>query len=199
MFYEEKELLQELVTREVTIDELGRTDTYDEKKLLEKIKKLSAEETVLLYKIALQVAIVGAGNKNYGYVIVDGKEVDLVALFSRFNIKYGNQENTKLNSDDFTPRRIVRIFRYHIRKFIETTGKQSYLWAKYADKHNKRNSNICFPGAEYLVKSREEALFLLNTYKNVDDMHKTQFSKKMNTVFVARNIINIDDNMVSLV
>jgi len=61
----------------------------------------------------------------------------------------------------------LRLFRYHIQKFIIQTGKSSYLWNKYSD-GNIEMIKYCFPGAEHLIKTKEEAFYLTKTYNNLD-------------------------------
>jgi hypothetical protein len=178
---------------EIKPDELGRTDTYDETKILNKILQFSKQEQKMLAKSAHQIAIIGAGGKSYGFVYDDKNEVvNLENIFKSCGIKYKNTVNTKLADDDLTPRRLVRFFRFHIRKFIETTNRPSYLWLKYAPKDDPEMMKICFPGAEHLVENEKQRDFLYKTYGNLDGVQGTKFVSRLERVFIARQLVTFE-------
>jgi len=72
-------------------------------------------------------------------------------------------------------------------EFIKNSSRPSYLWLKYSTKDPKFML-ICFPGAEHMVETKEEAMYLIETYKNLDSMMKTSFVIRLKRVFIARKI-----------
>jgi len=119
----------------------------------------------LLLHTSVQIAIVGAGNKNYGFIRKNGIIINLIDIFKKLNIKYLNSIQAKLADDDLTPRRLVRFFRYQIRNFlVENKGISSYLWRKYGNSFAAVDTMrfICFPGAEHLVEDGEEIKFFIS-------------------------------------
>jgi len=148
----------------------------------------------LLLKSAIQVAIIGSGNNSYGMIRDDdGGIIELKDIFHTYKIEYGNKQNEKYQKNTLSVRRLIRLLRYHIQKFIEKTKRPSYLWVKYSDK-NVDMINICFPGAEHLITKEEEVKYLLNVYKNLDDQRNTNFVKRLMRVFIARGIIKPNFN-----
>jgi len=145
----------------------------------------------LVYKSALQVAIVGYGNKNYGFIRLDEKNIiTLIDLFNKYKIKYLEKINSKYTDSELSVRRLLRLFRFQIQKFILENNRPSYLWSKYADKNNLKFISICFPGAEHIIESKDEAEFLLNTYGNLDTQQNTKFRARLKRVFIARQILS---------
>jgi len=47
----------------------------------------------------------------------------------------------------------------------------------------------CFPGAEHIVETEEQAKYLLNTYMNLDAALGTKFQKRLERVYFARKIL----------
>jgi len=173
------------------VNHLGSTDTYHEFKIMEKIKKYSKKELMLLIKASVQVSVIGAGKKNFGFIRDDsGTQITLSKIFDNLNIQYKNTVNSLLKDDDLTVRRLVRFFRYHIQDFIMKNNRPSYLWLKYANKENPDMFKICFPGAEHLVQTRDECFFLMETYKKLDEIQNTNFNMRLQRVFIARGVIN---------
>jgi len=139
----------------ITPEDLGTTDTYHENKLLDTYKSLDKEGQILIYKAAIQLGIVGYGNKNYGFIRIDDKKViTLVDLFKKYHIKFQELQNSKYNDNELSARRLLRLFRYHIQKFIVENKRPSYLWLKYADKSKVEYMNICFPSGEHIVEKK---------------------------------------------
>jgi len=202
-YLDDTELKLSLPIYDIKVDDLGATDTYNETKIVAKIKELGDANIKLLYKAALQIAIIGSGNKNYGFVRDDsGNIVTLDAIFKKCNVLYLNDQNAKLKDDTLTARRLTRVYRYHIQRFIRDTGKTSYLFNKYGDKiiatKDTHLITICFPGAEHMIKTKEEIEYLILTYKNLDEamvVNKRQlnfsFSERIRRVLIARNLINV--------
>jgi len=120
---------------DVRPEDLGTTDTYNEEKILNKYKSINKDGQLLIYKAAIQLAIIGYGNKNYGFIRVNEKDiVTLVDLFGKYNIRFMEKINAKFADDDLSARRLLRLFRYQIQNFIVNNKRPSYLWLKYADK-----------------------------------------------------------------
>jgi len=184
----------------VSINDLGKSDSYNEELIKEKILKFKKDEIVLLMKVAIQMAIVGYGNKNYGFVHHNGKQVDLVTIFKALNINYTNKLQDKLQEDDLTPRRLIRFFRYHIMRFIRKNNTPSYLWTKYSPK-DTNYLHICFPGAEHLIENENEASYLYQTYNQLDTLLNTKFTIRLERVFQARGLTfkNTYDNTIPFV
>jgi len=136
------------------------------------------------------MAIIGYGNKNYGFIRLDAENiVKLEEIFRKANVKFMENLNSKYGDDDLSARRLLRLFRYQIQNFIIENNRASYLWQKYAIKTNLNFMKICFPGGEHLVETKEEAMFLLDTYGQVDNVHQTKFRQRLQRVFIARGII----------
>jgi len=129
--------------------------------------------------------------KNLGFIYNKDKTViELKQLYASLKIKSGLSQNTKLEEDDLTPRRLIRLFRFQIRNFVRKTQKYSYLWVKYADKSNVKFAEICFPGSEHMITTKEEAFFLYNTYRTLDQQLGTRFELRLQRIFVAREIFS---------
>jgi len=184
-------LLKSIPDIKVTPQELGSTDTYHENKLLETYQALDKTGQLLVYKAAIQMGVIGYGNKNYGFIRIDEKNViTLIDLFNKYHIKYQETQNAKYNDNELSARRLLRLFRYQIQKFIIENNRPSYLWNKYADKSNNKFMSICFPTAEHIVETQEEAIFLLNTYGNLDLTQSTRFRSRLKRVFIARGVLS---------
>jgi len=170
-------------------EDLGSTDTYNESKILQNYKALPLEGQELVYKAAIQLAIIGYGNKNYGFIRINDNEViTLDQIFKKYNIKFMEQQNSKYDDSSLSARRLTRLFRYHTSEFIITTNRPSYLYLKYSDK-NPKYMAICFPGGEHLVETKDQALYLYQTYKNLDNIMNTKFCQRLQRIYIARGII----------
>jgi hypothetical protein len=185
-----KELLKISDSTLVDVNDLLTRDTYDEFKLTEKLKKFDKDVLIQLLKCAIQIAIVGAGKNSYGSIKHGGKEIELTEIFSRNNISYKNSEQSKLEDDELTPRRLVRLFRYQIQDFIKRTNKSSYLFRKYDLIKDSSMIHIVFPGAEHLVENEKEYKYLFEVYRNLDNNFEIKsFENRFNRVMIARGII----------
>jgi len=117
--------------------------------------------------------------------------LSLFDLFQRLKIKFNEKINSKYDDDELSARRLLRLFRWQIKRFIETYDRPSYLWLKYANKNdNSKFMSICFPGGEHLVETKDEAIFLLDTYQRLDNLMKTKFVFRLKRVFIARGIFD---------
>jgi len=193
-YLDHKRIFKDIPIQPFTVKDLGTTDNYNESKILEKIKGMDKKTKSLMILMSIQMAVIGSGNQNYGFIKDEnGEVIQLVDFFKEKNILYKNVLNSSLSDDDLTPRRMVRFFRFHVQNFIVQNNRPSYLWLKYANKENKDLVKICFPGAEHVVKNKEEALFLLKTYESLDNILKTSFCVRLRRVFVARGLLNPDE------
>jgi len=183
-------LLKNIPEIDVKPTDLGTTDTYHEEKILMKYLSHTLEAQNLIYKAAIQLAIVGYGKKNYGFIRLNDKDIlTLTSLFDKYKIKYNEKINVKYLEDELSARRLIRLFRFQIQKFIIQNKRPSYLWSKYANKIKIEYMSICFPGGEHLVETKDQALFLLDTYGQLDIAQQTKFRDRLKRVFIARNII----------
>jgi len=168
--------------------DLIKTDTYNEEELIKKIKEYKIDVQRQLLKCALHIALVVTGKKNYGKIMDKGEIVNISDIFKETGISFENEQNKKLTDKTLTARRLVRIFRYQIQKYLIIKNEQSYLFKKYSDQ-NEVYRSICFPGAEHLVTKKEEVKYLLEVYKQVDIIQNTKFCERLKNIFRAREII----------
>jgi len=122
-------------------------DSYNEEAIGKSIKETHME--VPLFECALNIAIVGTGNKKLGNYRINNNLIDIKTIFNKANVNYQSAPNSVLKENELTPNRLCRYFRHHIKKYIETNKCQTYLYRKYSN-HNKDYFSICFRGAEYL-------------------------------------------------
>ena len=183
-FLTEETAFLEFTNFDVKIDNLTHQDSYNEILLKEKIAKEPLENQRELQVVAAHVAIVGVGKKTFGKVVLNGVDVDVEKLIKKHKIKL-NQEGANLKEDDLTLRRLTRIYRYHIKKFLELYDCSSYLFRKYSN-HEKEFRAICFSGAEHLVETEREIKFLRNVYKKMDDTLGTNFINRFDRIIIAR-------------
>jgi len=187
-YLDKKELLNNITYTDIKVEDLISADTYNEEGIMKNFNTIEKKGQELLLKCAIHISIIGAGNKTYG-MIRDEKNIvlEIKNIFNKYNIIYNKNINEKYDKSQLSARRLVRLLRYHIQKFIEIANRPSYLWFKYSDQ-NKEMIKICFPGGEHLVENKEQALYLLKTYKNLDTVLKTQFVKRLERIFIARKI-----------
>jgi len=160
-------------------------------KLLKIWKKFDDKTRKLLYKSAIQLAIIGFGGRNYGFIRDENDHlINLIDLFTDLKIKHSNEKDQKYVDGELSVRRLTRLFRFQIHHFIIKNNQPSFLWQKYSNKIDLKYMPICFPGGEHVLKTKEEAIFLLDTYKNLDILQKTKFCVRLRRVFIARGILS---------
>jgi len=143
------------------------------------------------------MAIVGFGGRSYNQYRYNGEILELKDLFRKFNIHFNNNLNDKFSTVEFTPRRLLRIFRYQIKNYLtENIEISSYLFNKYTDM-DLNFRTICFPGAEHLVIEKLDAAYVLNAYYNLDKSLENRrqdngIVNRVKRVLLARQF-NIDD------
>jgi len=190
-YLDKDKLLKDIPEIQVRPEDLGTADTYHEDKILKTYLSLDKTGQILVYKAALQLAIVGYGNKNYGFIRIDEKTImTLIDLFNKYHIKYLEKLNSKYSDSDLSARRLLRLFRYQIQKFILENKRPSFLWLKYADKSNPEYMSICFPGGEHLIDNKDQAEFMLTTYGKLDIQLNTKFRDRLKRVFIARQVLS---------
>jgi len=173
---------------EVTPEDILSNGTYNEQYMLRTFSKVDSIGQILLYKCAISIAVIGAGGKNYGKIRHENTIHDIVDIFNKYNVLYNMNQNEKYNDEQLTARRLVRLFRHQIVNYITKTNKSSYLWNKYSD-HDLKYIGICFPGAEHVLESKDEALYLAKVYKKLDERLNTKFVDRLKRVLTTRGII----------
>jgi len=181
-----KEKLEE-VKPDYALIKLISTETYNEPELFNEIKKIGKD---ICGAIAIQLAIVGYGNKKYGEVKIGHKVINIQDFFNLHNITTKSELGTKLTPNTLTPRRLIRIYRYSIEEFlIKNPLIQSYLYKKYCYEKTEKNRCFIFPGFENMaipIIDDSKVLVLLKVYKNVDDKKSTNISEKIKRILTAR-------------
>lgn len=164
------------------------TDTYDESEVAKTIDSIGKEICGI---IAIQLAIVGLGNKNYGKIIYQDDVIDLEEFFVKNNIIYKSLLGTQLEPGTLTPRRLIRFYRFLVREFITKTNKPSYLFKKYCPIQDLKFTNVIYPGFEHIATPEtdiENATLLLQTYMILDSRQvpQTSISERIKRVLLAR-------------
>jgi hypothetical protein len=185
-FLQEDVIESDFGSFDISLDNFTNKDSYNEIAIVDKIKKLSREDQKELQILAAHAAIIGVGKKSFGQVILEGTHVDVEKLIKKHKIKISS-EGADLKEDDITLRRLTRVYRYHIKKFIENNNCVSYLFKKYSN-HEKEFRTICFSGAEHLVETEKEIKFLGDVYRRMDTILNTSFINRYNRVIVARGL-----------
>jgi len=182
------ELFEKVPYGDFQITCLVSSDSYDETEILNRLKSLGSDAMRLLQQCAIHIAVIGAGNKSFGSIRLENDDVvPIIDIFDKYNIKYKNIVNSKLNPGELTPRRLVRFYRHCTHLFIKNNNRPSYLWLKYSD-HNVKFRNICYPGAEHFITTKEEYQYLYNVYLNVDKILGTSFNIRLQRVGIARGL-----------
>jgi hypothetical protein len=163
-------------------------DSYSDEAIWNKIKSLNGQKDLLC--CAIQTAVVGFGNKVFGEYEQNGETVDVLKVFKKYGVHTEFTLGSKIAPDDLTPRRLQRFFRLQISKYLEKNNEVfPYLWKKYSTL-NLKYKHICFPGAESLVVKEDEAMYILETYKTLDERLGTDVSSRIRRVLAARGIIS---------
>jgi len=181
------------VVEKFDVNDMISSDTYNESEILKTFQSHKKNDQILLFKAACNIAIIGAGGKSLGKIRnIDGNIVEITDLFQRLNVRKFEGVNSKFEPGDLSIRRLTRLFRKQISDVINKTGRNSYLWSKYSDKDQKY-AHICFAGGEHLVEKSDEAIYLIKTYRRLDEAQNTKFLDRLRRVFIARNIANPKD------
>mmetsp|Transcript_32957 Transcript_32957/g.45245 ORF Transcript_32957/g.45245 Transcript_32957/m.45245 type:complete len:187 (+) Transcript_32957:105-665(+) len=160
-------------------------DTYDEREI---IKTVSSVDANACYAVALQFALVGIVNGNFGFCKFNEKTVSIKELMDKNKILYRTSQDkeNKLEPGDLTPKRLARLFRLYISNYIKETGQTSFLFYKYNPKG--AHPEYCFPTAEYLV-TQEESTDLLIAYETLDKVLEkgTNFHHRVSRIVAVRS------------
>jgi len=163
------------------------TETYNEIEIFDNIQKIGKE---LCGAIAIQLAIIGYGNKKYGSIKINEKIVEIGQFFISNNINTKSELGSKLQPGTITPRRLIRIYRYTIQDYLITNPLiQSYLYKKYCYDKVEENRCCIYPGFENIAVpgvDDKKVTVLLKVYKVVDEKKKTNISEKIKRVLTAR-------------
>jgi len=188
-YLDEKTLVASIFSYPVSNDDLISADSYNEEEIVKKFNTIDKLGQELLLKCAIHIAIIGSGNKTFGSIRnKDGEVIEIKNIFNKYIINYNKNQNEKYDKNTLSARRLVRLLRFHIKKFINENNRPSYLWLKYSSRE-KDMMSICFPGGEHLVENEQQAIYLLETYKGIDLSLKTQFCKRLERIFIARRIL----------
>jgi len=187
-YYSKSELFNLIPPIKIANDDIISSDSYNEEELAKSFNHFDKETQILLTRCAIQISIIGSGNKTYGFIRDNQNNVQEISkIFDKYKINYNKKINEKYEPGQLTARRLVRLLRYQIQLFIEANNRYSYLWAKYSTK-DKTKINVCFPGAEHLIETKEDGLYLFNTYKNVDLRLGTKFVDRLKRTYIARGL-----------
>jgi hypothetical protein len=196
IYYEESDY------KEININNIDNdlitTDSYREDKLMEKLKKMKKEDIIILMKIAIHFSVIGIGGKQksikeYGQLKHNNQIYNIIDLMNKYDVKYNLLKDTKLKEDDFTPRRLIRFFRYQIQQFITKFNRPSYLYNKYCDfKHDNSDFyKYCFPGAEHMINDNINAYKLLKVANKVGLVNGFSLVDKIKRVYYAKGLTNV--------
>jgi hypothetical protein len=167
--------------------QLVSTSSYDEEKIQKKIEE--SGQVGKYFACALQLALVGWGNGNYGDATLDDETFSIADFISEQGGYVDNAQGTNLDDDDITPKRVIRVFRWQIKDWIKNNDAESFLIRKYGGRLVRRHKEIIFPMAEHLVSTVEEGQLLRSVYVKVDQMTGSQFVKRIDRVFAIRGLL----------
>jgi len=166
------------------------TDTYSDEEVWLSIQNTG--KTELLLCSAIQMAVVGFGNKTYGSFEYKGIKYEVNELFKDTNVKMNLTLKDKVDANCLTPRRIQRLFRKQIFEFlINNENIKPYLWRKYSSRDIKYRTTT-FPNAESLITDPDAIKYLYSTYKEVDKKNETNICERIKRVFEARGLFNFE-------
>jgi len=165
---------------------LVQTETYNEHLLRKTIEDIGHG---ICCAIAIQLSIIGYGNKSFGKVKFEGLDVDIADFFEKNNIRSNLTINFKLCPSDLTPRRLIRFFRFIIADYLTKHNIQSYLFKKYCLNKTEQSKLFIFPGFEHMadpIIDSEKVKYLLETYEYLDSRSGTNIKSRIVSVLVAR-------------
>jgi len=171
---------------DITDLRLISVDTYSDNEIWKAI--LATGKAELLLCSAIQMCVVGFGNKVYGSFKFHNKDYDIQQLFKESGVKCDLNLSAKIGPSELTPRRLQRFFRFQVYRFLEMNSSvMPYLWRKYSER-DIRFRSITFPGAESLITEKDEIDYLLSTYKFLDERSNTKISDRVCRVLEARGL-----------
>jgi hypothetical protein len=159
-------------------------DSYSEELLAKKIASMKSPPELLA--CAINLSLVGFGNKKLGQFRTNEVVSNIQTVFRTFQVSFQNEKNAILKEDELTPQRLCRLYRHAIRDYILKTNQSSYLWRKYTSKDDKFKATT-FRGAEYLEDLKpQEADYLLSAVRELDDKINSNVAERVIRVFEAR-------------
>jgi len=138
---------------------LMTADSYDENKIAETIKSMDKNDQKILAAVAINIAVVGFGNKNFGHVTIGKDVVDIKKTLLRLKVNCSAKINEKLQDGELTPSRLCRFYRFLITRFLTANKDQSYIFRKYSTR-DPRFRHVLYRGSEFLDLQKEEANYL---------------------------------------
>ncbi|KAG0032870.1 hypothetical protein BGZ81_009923 [Podila clonocystis] len=161
---------------------------YSDAEVLQTMMKWGALAIAPLLFCAIETVVMGYSTTNFGKYEFRGQTVDVGTVFKQFGVK--DDSIARLNLGDLTPARLQRFYRYQIQKYLESNAAiEPYLWRKYSTRDIKYRS-VTFPGAESLITNDQEAEYLLETYKCMDERLSTNIHDRVKRVLTDRKIIS---------
>jgi len=162
-------------------------DSYNETLIIQAITSSGKKEELLM--AAINLGIIGYGNRKYGQFKLKDKLIEIAVLLAAAGVKFGLTKDAKLNDADLTPSRLCRAFRNHIRAYIVETKFESYIYRKYST-HEEKYKAILFRGSEYLDDlKKDEVDYILETYEAMDSKTGINISDRITRVFQAKGYI----------
>jgi len=148
------------------------TDSINETVLMRKI--LSFNNITEFFCVAVQLALAGFGGASYKQYKFNKKDCELSAFFKKYEVKVGVIGSNVIKPDELTPRRIIRVFKRQISQLLlKRQDLSSYLYTKYTDCDESMRA-YCFAGSEHYCETEQQAQYLYNAYKRLDDNLKLQ-------------------------
>jgi len=167
--------------------QLVQTETYNEYELAKSIETIDKK---ICGAIAIQLAIVGYGNKTFGTVIVDNNIIDIQKYFKLKGIKIDTEFGSKLVPKDVTPRRLIRFYRFAIDEYVKSNlNVNTYLFKKYCLNKNEKTRKFIYPGFEHIADPKidlDKIKDLLDTYSFLDSRLNTKIKDRIVRVLIAR-------------
>jgi len=167
--------------------ELQKKSSYDEEAIQNKLAESGKVNE--FFACALQLAVVGWGAGNYGETTLEGSVIDVASFITENGGFVGNDLNANLSDSDITPRRLIRVFRWQIRKWMKENNTTSFLQKKYGNRQSARIKFEVFPMAEHLIEDPDGAAALIGVYERVDIAKNTNFANRVKMVFAARGVL----------
>jgi len=174
--------------------DLVSQDTYNESEIEKSIREIGLG---ICGAIAIQLSIVGFGNKSYGFVIFNKEKIEIIKFFEDHKIIWNSRLSDKLDPKTLTPRRLIRFYRYLTQKYlIENEKYGSYLYRKYCPIKSEKLRTWIYPGVEHVLKPEmeniEEILIpFIQSYIILDERLGIKISDRIKRVLYARGFTPI--------
>lgn len=164
--------------------EILSQDSYNEQKI--GVAIVATKRVKELCEAAINMAVIGYGNKRYGAFRVGDNVIDIAQLLASLGVKINLNKDSKLKEEDLTPSRLCRFFRNHIRAYILASHNASYLWRKYTDR-DPAMAPILFRGCEFLDDlTQEQVATIREAYRRLDLDKGATISTRVTRVFEAK-------------